>query len=165
MSRNNSAYQPNHYSTGQQPQYNQYQQSQGYHPQYQYQNSTHQLQGQTYQQNPHTQFHSTHPGNQQLTYQNPSYHTNQHEQTTYQNRATTWAPQYQQQQTQTQHQYVQPTQLTRQSLQSLPTPGRNNVNVYLRDDQNFERVPQSLETRRDTGLAEWERGWDAAGRR
>ncbi|KAJ8067259.1 hypothetical protein OCU04_004621 [Sclerotinia nivalis] len=163
MSRNNSAYQPNHYSAGQQPQYTQYQQPQGYQQQSQYQNSTHQVQ--TYHQDPYTQSHSTQPENQQLTYQNPSYHTGQHQQATYQNTATTWAPQYQQQGFQTQHQYVQPTQLTQQSLQNLPTPGRNNVNVYLRDDQNFERVPQDLETRRDEGLAEWERGWDAAGRR
>ncbi|APA11708.1 predicted protein [Sclerotinia sclerotiorum 1980 UF-70] len=154
MSRNNSAYQPNHYSTGQQPQYNQYQQSQGYHQQSHHQNSTYQPQGQTYQQNPYTQSHSTQPGSQYVTYQNSPYSNSQHQQATYQNTATTWAPQYQQQQP-----------LTQQSLRSLPAPGRNNVNVYLRDDQNFERVPQNLETRRDVGLAEWERRWDAAGRR
>ncbi|TGO27116.1 hypothetical protein BPAE_0047g00320 [Botrytis paeoniae] len=77
-----------------------------------------------------------------------------------------WAPQYnQQQEFQTQYQTLQPAQLTQHSLQSLPTPGRDNVNVYLRNDQNFERVPQGLETGREAGLQEWEKEWNAAGRR
>ncbi|KAF7908667.1 uncharacterized protein EAF01_004422 [Botrytis porri] len=151
--------------SGQNPQCTQYQQSQTYQQHSQgYQQSTYQEQ--PYQQTPYTPSYSTQPQTQQLVYQNPSYQNDQYQQTTYQNTSTTWAPQYnQQQQFQAQYQTVQPAQLTQHSLQSLPVPGRDNVNVYLRDDQNFERVPQGLETRREAGLQKWERGWNAAGRR
>ncbi|KAF7889941.1 uncharacterized protein EAF02_002356 [Botrytis sinoallii] len=166
MTSNNPTYQAQNPSgPGQTPQYTQYQQPQSYQQHSQgYQQSTYQEQ--PYQQDPYTQSYSAQPQTQQLAYQNPSYQSDQYQQTTYQNTSTTWAPQdNQQQEFQTQYQTVQPAQLTQHSLQGLPAPGRDNVNVYLREDQNFERVPQGLETRREARLQEWERGWNAAGRR
>ncbi|KAM0141702.1 hypothetical protein ACHAO1_001541 [Botrytis cinerea] len=166
MSSNNPTYQ-NQNSSGsdQNPQYTQDQQPQGYQKHSEgYQQSTYQEQ--SYQQDPYAQSYSTQPQTQQFVHQNPSYQTGQYQQTTHQSTPNTWAPQYNQQQDfQTQYQTMQPAPLTQHSLQSLPAPGRDNMNVYLGNDQNFERVPQGLDTRREAGLQEWERGWNAAGRR
>lgn len=152
-------------TSGQQPQYTQYQEPQAYDQQPAYQQTTYQ--GQPYQQVPVTQTQYAETQTQQPFYQNNPYQNDQQHQATYQSTQNSWIPQ----QTQAYHHHQQPqaqyqsAQLTQQSLYNLPRPARDNMNVYLRENQNFERVPQGLETRRNVRVEEWNGSWEAVGRR
>ncbi|KUJ20459.1 uncharacterized protein LY89DRAFT_682190 [Mollisia scopiformis] len=59
------------------------------------------------------------------------------------------------------------TPLTKENLRQLPHPPYSNQETYSKVDQNFEKVPLGLETRRVDGIATlraWDQRWATAGR-